>query len=543
MTVAQTAASSVGLVARSAQLLRFASRYRHLAGAAGEIGERADADAFVADIQQLGPAFIKIGQTLSVRPDLLPLRHLQALQKLQDDVPATNASEIREMIECELGVRVSKAFASFDEKPLAAASLAQVHAATLRDGREVVVKVQRPGIADSVDGDLAVLRGFADAADRFTDQGRRVRFGDWVEEMAETLAEELDYRLEAANMRALAAQLQDYPSLFVPVPIDALSTRRVLTMQRVHGRKIGERPGLQGLEHPLDALAQDLVRAYLDQIFVHRLVHADPHPGNLMLCGDRLALIDAGMVLRLAPRMRDSLLSLMQATVEGESERVAAMIAQMGERLGVYDERAWRRRCDRLVLRYCSQSLHDDLGAGELLLALARQSVESGLRPPPELAMLGRTLLALEGSARRLDPHLRPNVVVRGRLDDLIRRRVGEEFSRKRLRGRLLELAEFGTRLPQQLRDALEPIAQNRLRVRISGLGEARLLENLQKIANRISAGLISAGLVVAAALTLRIEAGPRLLGYPALALILFLTAFGLGVALVVSALRSDRRK
>ncbi len=540
---AETPAAGAGIMARSARLLRFASRYRHLAGAAGETGAREDADAFVADIQQLGPAFIKIGQTLSVRPDLLPLRHLQALQKLQDDVPAENAAAIRTVIERELGGRVSKVFATFDERPLAAASLAQVHAATLRDGREVVVKVQRPGIAESVDSDLALLRGFADAADRYTDQGRRVRFGDWVEEMAETLSEELDYRLEAANMRALAIQLQDYPNLFVPAPIDALSTRRVLTMQRVHGRKIGEHPGLQRLEHPLALLARDLVRAYLDQIFMHRLVHADPHPGNLMLCGDRLALIDAGMVLRLAPRTRDDLLSLMQATVEGESERVAAMIAQMGERLAVFDERAWQRRCNRLVLRYCSQSVHDDLGAGELLLALARQSVESGLRPPPELAALGRTLLALEGSAKRLDPALRPNVVVRERLDDLLRHRLGEEFSRKRLRSRLLELAEFGARLPQQLRDALEPIAQNRLRVRISGLGEARLLENLQKIANRISAGLISAGLVVAAALTLRIEAGPRLLGYPALALTLFLTAFGLGAALVVSALRSDRRK
>jgi ubiquinone biosynthesis protein len=540
---AETPPGTFELMARSAQLLRFASRYRHLAGAAGETGSHADADAFVADIQQLGPAFVKIGQALSVRPDLLPLSHLKALQKLQNEVEPVPVADVRQVIESELGVRVSKIFATFDDKPLAAASLAQVHAATLRDGRDVVAKVQRPGIADSVASDLAVLRGIADAADRFTDRGRRVRFGDWIEEMAETLAEELDYRLEAANMRAIAAQLTDYPTLFVPAPIDDLSTARVLTMERVRGRKIDAHPGLQRLEHPLDVMARDLLRAYLDQIFVHRLVHADPHPGNLILCGDRLALVDAGMVLRLAPRMRDDLLSLMQATVEGESDRVANLIERLGERLPMFDARAWQRRCGRLVLRYCSQSAHDEIGAGELLVALARQSVESGLRPPPEIAALGRTLLALEGSAKRLDPDLRPNVVVRERLDDLIRRRVSEEFSRKRIRGHLIELANFGTTLPQQLRDALELIAHNRLRVRISGLGEARLLENLQKIANRISAGLISAGLVVAAALTLRIDAGPRLLGYPALALVLFLTAFGLGVALIVSALRSDRKR
>ncbi|MCQ4163268.1 ABC1 kinase family protein [Tahibacter harae] len=533
----------LGLMARSAQLLRFASRYRHLAGAAGERGSREDADEFVADIQRLGPAFIKIGQALSVRPDLLPLNHLKALQKLQDDVTPVPVADVRAVIERELGVRLSKIFPEFDDAPLAAASLAQVHAAVLRDGREVVVKVQRPGIADSMESDMTVLRGFAGAADRFTDQGRRIGFGDWIEEMAETLAEELDYRLEAANMRALAGQLADYPALFVPAPIADFSTRQVLTMDRVRGSKISQHPGLQRLEHPLADLARDLVRAYLDQIFVHRLVHADPHPGNLILCGERLALIDAGMVLRLAPRMRDNLLALMQATVEGDSGRAAQLIERMGERLPVFDERAWQRRCDRLVLRYCNQSLNDEVGAGELLLALARQSVESGLRPPPEMPALGRTLLALEGSAKRLDPRLRPNLLVREKLDGLIGRRVSEEFSPTRLRAQLIELAGLGTRLPQQLRDALELVAQNRLRVRISGLGEARLLENLQKIANRISAGLISAGLVVAAALTLRIDAGPRLLGYPALALILFLTAFGLGAALVVSALRSDRRK
>ncbi|HSX58647.1 MAG TPA: AarF/UbiB family protein [Tahibacter sp.] len=539
----EQSAGRLDLMARSAQLLRFASRYRHLAGSAGEAGSRDEADAFVEDIQKLGPAFIKIGQTLSVRPDLLPLSHLNALQKLQDDVTAVPLADVREVIERELDVRVSKLFETFDDRPLAAASLAQVHAATLRDGREVVVKVQRPGIADSVDSDLAVLRGLAGAADRFTDQGRRIRFGDWIEEMAETLAEELDYRLEAANMRSLAAHLADYPTLFVPAPIADLCSGRVLTMDRVHGRKIAEHPGMQRLERPLDLLAQDLIRCYLDQIFVHRIVHADPHPGNLILSGDRLALIDAGMVLRLAPRMRDELLSLMQATIAGESERVAGLIARMGERLAVFDERAWQRRCNRLVLRYCSQSVHDDVGAGELLLALARQSVESGLRPPPEIAALGRTLLALEGSARRLDPQLRPNDVVRDKLDALLGQRLGEEFSRRRIRSHLVELAEVGARLPQQLRDTFDLIARNRLRVRISGLGEARLLENLQKIANRISTGLISAGLVVAAALTLRIDAGPRLLGYPALALVLFLTAFGLGAALIVSSLRSDRRK
>jgi ubiquinone biosynthesis protein len=540
-----TAPAAPGMVTRSAQLLRFATKYRHLSAdeAADAEASKAEAEAFAKDIQQLGPAFIKIGQTLSVRPDLLPRHYLDALAQLQDDTATVPFEEIRAEIERELGVRLSHLYGSFDPEPLAAASLAQVHAATLHDGREVVVKVQRPGIEAAIRNDLSVLGNVARTADRFTEQGKRARFGQWIDEMGETLAEELDYNLEADNLHLFREHLERYPTLFVPAPIDDLSTTRVLTMERVRGGKVSQAVELRRLDEPLDELARDLMRAYLDQIFVHGLVHADPHPGNVMLTDDgRLGLIDLGMVARLGPRMRDNLLKLLAAVVAGDGDEVAAQTLTMGEPLEMFNETVWNRRCGRLIARYATHGDRRRGGQGDLMIELMRLAVANGLRPPPEVALLGRTLLALESVTHLLDPEFPARQVVREHLDGVIAKRVSQETSLHALRMQFGEIAELGRELPRQARMLFDTLAHNRLRVRISGLEESRLLENLQKIANRISTSLISAALVVGAALALRIDAGPRLFGYPGIALVMFVLAFCLSAALVISALLSDRR-
>ena len=531
-------------VSRSARLLRFATKYRHLFGATEVTPEQdAQAEQLAQDIQQLGPAFIKIGQALSVRPDLLPPHYLEALSALQDDVEQVPFEQIRERIETELGVRTTQAFAELDPEPLAAASLAQVHTATLRDGRQVVIKVQRPNIEQEIRTDLSVLGSAARAADRLTEHGRRVHFAEWIDEMSETLAEELDYRLEAENLRAFRSHLQNYPNLVVPAPIEDFSSQRVLTMERIAGHKVSKAVALRRLEEPLDELARDLMRAYLDQIFLHGLVHADPHPGNVLLMDDgRLGLVDLGMVVRIGPRMQGELLRLLSAVAQGDGDEAAEQVVGLSERLEMFDQRAWGRRCARLVSRYhCSGEL-GPASLGGLMIELTRLSSQCGLRPPPEIAVLGRTLLSLEGVVKLLDPRAEPRELVREHIDTVVARRAANQLNLRTLRERVGEVAELGRDLPNQLRDVLTLLAENRFRVRISGLEESRLLENMQKIANRITAGLISAALVVGAALALRIDAGPKLFGYPGLALVMFVLAFVLSAALVISSLLSDRK-
>lgn len=531
-------------VSRSARLLRFAAKYRHLFGATETTpAQDAAAEQLAHDIQQLGPAFIKIGQALSVRPDLLPPHYLEALAALQDDVEPVPFEQIRERIEAELGVRTTQAFAELDPEPLAAASLAQVHTATLRDGRQVVIKVQRPNIEQEIRTDLSVLGGAARAADRLTEHGRRVHFAEWIDEMSETLTEELDYRLEAENLRAFRSHLQNYPSLVVPAPIESFSSQRVLTMERLAGHKVSQAVELRRLEEPLDELARDLMRAYLDQIFLHGLVHADPHPGNVLLMDDgRLGLVDLGMVVRMGPRIQGDLLRLLAAVAQGDGDEAADQVVGLSERLEMFDQRNWTRRCARLVSRYHCSGEQGPASLGGLMIELTRLSSQSGLRPPPEIAVLGRTLLSLEGVVKILDPRAEPRELVRQHLDAVVARRAANQLNLRTLRERVGEVAELGRELPNQLRDVLALLAENRFRVRISGLEESRLLENMQKIANRITAGLISAALVVGAALVLRIDAGPKLFGYPAFALVMFVLAFVLSAGLVISALLSDRK-
>jgi ubiquinone biosynthesis protein len=535
---------SSSVVGRSARLLNFVGKYRRLAaspGGADDGREGPAAEELVRDVERLGPAFIKIGQALSIRPDLLPPRYLDALQRLQDDVEAVPFETIRERVEAELGVKVSSAFEHFDPTPLAAASLAQVHAATLRDGREVVVKVQRPGIREAIRADLAVLRGLARGADRLTEQGRRMHFADWIDEMSETLDEELDYRLEADNLRVFAERLADYPSLSVPAPVDDFCSARVLTMQRMPGTKVSVAVELRRLEQPLGELADALISAYLEQIFLHGLVHADPHPGNVLLSDAGLALIDLGMVVRLGPRMRDRLLKLLAAMVDGNGEEVASQTAEISERLEMFDARQWNRRCSRLVARFHTRSSRDAPSEGRLMVEITRLAVACGLRPPQEVAVLGRTLLALDAVTRLLDPQRTPRELVSRKIDAVMAKRAQQQVSLQSLKLQVAEVAELTRDLPRQANAVLSMLAQNRFRVHISGLEESRLLENMQKIANRITAGLISAALVVGAALALRVDAGPRLLGYPGVALVLFCLAFALSGLLIVNVALSDR--
>ncbi|UXI66488.1 ABC1 kinase family protein [Tahibacter amnicola] len=543
---ASTAGERGGAWSRTARLTRFVIKHRALAGLIGEhqdaTHDAPGAEAFVADLQALGPAFIKIGQTLSTRPDLLPPDYRLALEKLQDDVDVVPFAQIRQLVESELGVRLTKAFSRFDEEPLAAASLAQVHAAQLRDGTEVAVKVQRPHIAEEIATDLKILSHLADAADRCTEHGRRVRFKQWIAEMSDTLKEELDYRLEAENLRVFAAHLSEHRNLVVPRVYGDLSSARVLTMERIRGAKVSQAIALRRLDQPLGDRATELIRGYLDQVFVHGLVHADPHPGNVMIDDfGRIALVDLGMVARLGPRMRTALMKVLFAAVEGDDDQVADECASISERLAMFDEVVWRRRCGRLIGRYATQEPGHGISEGQLLIELTRVGIESGLRPPPEMGLLGKTLLNLDNVARLLDPEIAVRDIVRRHMASLVRGRVGSAFRPAALMTRSVDLLELLQDFPRQARAILENIARNRVRVRLAGLEESRLLENLQKIANRISAGIITAGLIIGAALALRVDAGTRLWGYPALALVMFVGAFCLGAVLVVSAMLTDR--
>lgn len=269
-------------------------------------------DQLADDLEAMGPTYIKIGQVLAGRPDLMPAPYLDALTRLQDKVKPFPYEDVERIVMDELGVRISKAFESFDTTPLAAASLGQVHAATLRDGRKVVVKVQRPGIRARIAEDFEVLAEIAGFLDKHTEAGRRYRFATVLEEFRTTIIRELNYENEAQNLITVGKNLESFPLITVPRPVLDYSTRSVLTMDFVKGGKITAISPLTRIDIDGGVLVEELFKAYLKQVLVDGVFHADPHPGNVFLTEDnRIALLDLGMVGHTPPVMQENLLKIL----------------------------------------------------------------------------------------------------------------------------------------------------------------------------------------------------------------------------------------
>ena len=492
------------------------------------------------DLERMGPTFIKLGQLLSTRPDILPLPYLQALTRLQDRVEPFSFAEVEAIVISELGVRLSKAFSEFEAKPLAAASLGQVHRAAMRDGRPVAVKVQRPDIRERVMEDLDALEEIAEFLDAHTEMGRRYGFVQILDEFRRSLLRELDYRQEAQNLTLLRRNLSDFSAIVVPAPIEDYTTSRVLTMEYVSGTKITTLSPVAMLELNGAALAEQLFRAYLKQILVDGFFHADPHPGNVLVTdAGQIALLDLGMVGRIAPRLQEPLLQLLLAISEGHSDDAVRFALKVGEVGPDFDEPGFSRRVADLVGRHQDAELRN-LQVGKAVLEIGRISGDVGLRLPSELTMLGKTLLNLDQIAEALDPTFNPNASIRRNAAEIMRGRLLKSASPGNMFGGMLELKEFMERLPGRVNKILDTVANNQLEVKVDAIDEVRLMAGFQKVANRITLGLLLAALIIGAAMLMQVETSFRILGYPGLAIIFFLLAAGGGIALMLSILLKD---
>ena len=510
--------------------------------ATAEPADTAAAEQFTTDLEALGPTFVKIGQMLSTRPDLVPPEYIAALVRLQDKVAPADLEVIEAQIASELGAPLKKLFAEFDPVPLGTASFAQVHAAVLHSGRKVAVKVQRPGLVAAIEADMATIGSLIGSLGMVSGVGKRLGFSEWLAEFRATMLAELDYLQEANNLETFRTRLEPYPRITVPAPVWDYTTRLVLTMDRAEGIRVTKIPDVLRTEADLSPLASDLGRAYLDQIFMHGLIHADPHPGNVVLTPNQdLVLLDLGMVGHVPPRMRDQLLKLILATTEGRGEQVSETLMHMGTRLEDFDEPRFTRETSRMVARFSNSSVRTD-SEGGFLLQLVRIGGDCGLRPPAELTLLGKTLLNLEAVLLALDAKMSMRDVLQGHLAELFRARTRSSLDLGRLATDALEMQELVREAPQRLSVLLRTLADNRFKVNISGLEESHLIESMQKIANRITVGLIAAAMIVGAALIMDVPSKQQLFGYPALALVMFIIAAGLGGALVVSILAGDRK-
>jgi predicted unusual protein kinase regulating ubiquinone biosynthesis (AarF/ABC1/UbiB family) len=466
--------------------------------------EPGDADQLARDLESLGPTFVKLGQLLSTRADLLPPAYLEALSRLQDSVEPVPVDHIKQVIEADLGVRLSKAFSTFEERPIAAASLGQVHRAALRDGRVVAVKVQRPGVAEQVAADVEVLNQIAEYLSAHTDAGKRYDLAGMVDEFRVAISAELDYVQEAEHLQLIGCNLAEFETVIVPQPIAGYTTTRVLTMDYVSGTKVTTISPVVRVEIDHQVLADTLVRAYLKQIVIDGVFHADPHPGNVLITDDgRLALVDLGMIGRLSPQMQERLLKLLLAISEGRGEEAADVAVILGEKLPDFNEPGFRRAIGVLVGRIGHQSVAD-FQIGHVFLELSQLIHDHHMRAPAELTMLGKTLLNIDQVARALDPQLDVNEAIRRNGADLMGRRIRKAVTSGSVFSAVLEAKEFAEKLPGRVNRVLDSLAASELKLKIELIDHGEILDGLQKIANRISIGLVVAALILAAALLAR---------------------------------------
>jgi ubiquinone biosynthesis protein len=500
------------------------------------------AEELASDLESLGPTFIKLGQLLSTRGDLLPQAYLDALSRLQDQIEPFPYEEVESIVSSELGGRISKLFLGFDTEPAAAASLAQVHRATMRDGRAVVVKVQRPNIREQIVEDLEALEQVAEFIDAHTEVGKRYEFTNMLADLRQSLLHELDFQREAGNLDKLRKSLREFEDLVIPEPIDDYTTSRVLTMDYIPGKKITDISPLRLMELDTASLAEEMFRAYLKQILVDGFFHADPHPGNVFITEDnRIALLDLGMVAHIAGNFRENLLRLLLAISEGRGDEASEVSMKMGEAKPNFEKRDFEHRVANLVAQHADAEL-EHIHAGKIVLEIQRIAADCWFRLPQEFTMIAKAMMNLDRVMYVLDPTFDPNAVIRDEATNIMTRQVLQSIEPGSILARAVEVKEFVERLPNRVNKILDAIGNNELKVGVDAIDEKVVLDGLQKVANRITLGLVLAALIVGAALMMRVETSFRILGYPGLPTIFFMMAALAGIVLVVSIVFTDEK-
>lgn len=498
-------------------------------------------DQLVDDLEAMGPTYVKLGQVLAGRPDLLPEAYLKALSRLQDNVKPFPYEDVEKIIFTELGVRISKAFSRFDREPIAAASLGQVHLAALRDGREVAVKVQRPDIRPQIASDFEVLSEIAEFLDEHTEIGHRCRFGAIVSEFRSTVQQELNYEREAQNLIAVGANLEEFKLIQVPKPVLDYCTRCVLTMDYVKGQKITSLSPLAKLDINGAPLAEEIFKAYLKQVLVDGIFHADPHPGNVFLTDDgRIALLDLGMVGYTAPAMQQHMLKVLIAVSEGKGDEAADEVVRMSEKTDAFDLHKFRQQIGQMVASSRNQGLQE-LNIGRALLDVSRHARDNGLFVPSELVLLGKTLLQLDEVGRILDPDFDPNASIRRHASKITSSRITHDASHGNIANALLEMKDFTVHLPSRLNRIMDAVANAELEVKVKSTDAKMVVDGIEKVANRVTKGILLAALVIGAALMMRIGASWSLFGYPGFAMLCFLAAAAGSITLLYSIHAEDR--
>jgi ubiquinone biosynthesis protein len=491
-------------------------------------------------LEELGPTFIKFGQVLSTRTDLLPPEFIHELRKLQDMVAPMPQAEVRQAVESALGRTVEELFAEFDFEVKAAASIAQVHMATLPSGRPVVIKLQRPNIERVIDDDSGVLMQLAQLMERHG-VGREFEPVKIVEHFRRNIKKEIDFTLEGQNMDRFRANFAGSGTFRVPEVIWSHSGRRLLTMERLEGIKVSERERLIEAGYDPQVTAARLVEAMARQVIGFGLFHADPHPGNVfVLPGNVICLLDYGLVGRVDEDLVGQIVDMAAAVLRRDGDAMVRALLNIGSVESATNLRALKLDLLELVDRYYKASLRsiDMQALFEQFMAVVRVHHVS---VPSELLLLARAVVLVQAVGRDLDPAFEPLARLTPLIGELAAARMGPAYHLRRFQGYLAEVADLLRELPRESRSLLHKLQRNELAVNLQHRGLERLTDEIDRSSNRISFSLIIAALIIGSSIVLQSYSGPQVWGFPLLALLGFIGAAFLGFWLVIAIVRSGK--
>jgi len=489
-------------------------------------------------LEELGPTFIKLGQLLSTRPELLPPAYIHQLEQLQDKVTPEPFQAIQATIEQELGKPLAIIFKEFDPVPIATASIGQVHHGILTDGKAVAVKVQRAHIAEKIQADLDILIDVAHFLESRFSWARQYRLIGLAEEFADTIRDELDYTAEAANAARLKENLGDFHHILIPEIYKQYSTRKVLVMEYLSGQKLGTESVWENISPK--AIARELMAAFLKQIMEDGFFHADLHPGNIQITSDgHIVLMDFGMMGRIDEVFREQLLLLFIKGYSKDSDGVANLIIRLGTSDTPVDKAALRRDVYTLLDKYYSRTL-DQIRIGPVFQEIIKIAVKHHIHIPREMVMVSRSSLLLESLVERLDPTLDWVTALQPLIRKLIQHRFDPSRLMKKAKDYTVNTATSLAEIPDMLQQVLRRIEEGKVQLTIEHLYFEEFMQKTGRLGNRLSFSLIIASIIIGTSLIAQKSADSFLWRLP-ISELGFIIAVMMGLWLIISIIRSGK--
>ncbi|MBS3097368.1 AarF/ABC1/UbiB kinase family protein [Candidatus Woesearchaeota archaeon] len=492
-------------------------------------------------LEKLGPTFIKLGQLLSVRPDLIPKEYIKELEKLQDKVKAAPFNEIEKEIEKELKKPIKNLFSSFNEKPIASASISQVYEAKLKSGDKVAVKIQRPNVKNIMKTDIEIMIYIAKLIEKNMPEIRKYNPTKIVEEFADWTERELDFRIEARNAKKFYKNFQGSRTIHIPRVYDEYTTPNILVTEFIEGIELHDIEKIKKNKLDFGKIIKNGFDAILTQVFVHGFFHGDPHPGNILIMKNNvIGLVDFGIVGYFNEDLKTKSISLLYGIIEDDLDKVADTFLEMGA-VGEKDIDIDRFKFEvRDTIEELQEAKIKDVKVSGVLENVLDIALKYNVRMPTDFVLFGKTIVTLEGIALEYDPNFKFVESTKPFIEKLMR----ERLSPKYMMGNIIENAskfkKFISELPKQTTEALKKIQSGKIKIDIEDTDVKKLALEIDKSSNRLAYGIIIAALIVAGALVMQVNQ-PLIFGMPVISFISFLIAFIL-LIMLFSSILSERR-